>query len=289
MIYAIAGVSGNTGKVAAEALLAAGKKVRVIVRDAAKGQSWKDRGAEVAVADLTDVPALTKALTGVAGAYLLCPPNMAAEDFAAHQKTVITALAEAVAHSGVPHVVLLSSVGAQHPSGTGPISAMHHAEKAIGAVGTTSLTSLRAAYFMENLGGSLGMLDKGILGTFVPAGVKLPMVATKDIGLQAAKWLVEGPRSRLHIVELSSATHDMNDVAAALTTILGKPIAVGEAPIAAMVSTLMGYGFKQKLAEMYAEMTAAFSNGTVVFEGTHTTAHGSTTLDTVLRQLLGAK
>ena len=52
MDYVIAGVSGNTGSVAAAALLDAGAKVRVVVRDAAKGAPWKARGAEVAVADL---------------------------------------------------------------------------------------------------------------------------------------------------------------------------------------------------------------------------------------------
>jgi len=33
--------------------------------------------------------------------------------------------------SGIPHVVLLSSVGAQHAQGTGPIRSLHHAESVI--------------------------------------------------------------------------------------------------------------------------------------------------------------
>src|SRR5437016_5265158 len=72
-MYVVAGVSGNTGKVVAETLLSQKKPVRVIVRDAAKGAAWKARGAEVAVAELDDVPALTKALAGAEGAYLLLP------------------------------------------------------------------------------------------------------------------------------------------------------------------------------------------------------------------------
>src|SRR5579863_8408986 len=79
-MFAVAGVSGHTGKVVAETLLAQKKPVRVIVRDAAKGEEWKRRGAEVAVADLEDAEALTRALRGADSAYLLLPPMMGSTD-----------------------------------------------------------------------------------------------------------------------------------------------------------------------------------------------------------------
>lgn len=37
-MFVISGVSGNTGSIVADALLEQGKKVRVIVRDAKKGE-----------------------------------------------------------------------------------------------------------------------------------------------------------------------------------------------------------------------------------------------------------
>src|SRR5580704_14590954 len=75
-MFAVAGVSGHTGRVVAETLLGQNKPVRVIVRDAAKGEDWKKRGAEVGLADLDDADALTQALRGASGAYLLLPPMM---------------------------------------------------------------------------------------------------------------------------------------------------------------------------------------------------------------------
>ena len=84
MTYVVAGVSGNTGRVAAQVLLDAGERVRVVVRDAAKGEAWRAKGAEVAVADLGDASALAAALSGAKGAYLLLPPNMASGDFRAY-------------------------------------------------------------------------------------------------------------------------------------------------------------------------------------------------------------
>ena len=238
MDYVIAGVSGNTGSVAANALLDAGAKVRVVVRDAAKGAPWRARGAEVAVADLGDANALTEALRGAKGAYLLVPPNMAAPDFRAYQRATGEAIVEAVRRSAVPHVVLLSSVGAQHPSGTGPIAGLHPVEKGLAALPNTASTFVRAAYFMENLGGSLGMLAQGVLPTFAPADVAFPMIATQDIGRTAAQLLREGA-SKTTVVELSAAKkYSMDDAAATLSTLTGRPVKAQTFPLDAMVPTL---------------------------------------------------
>ena len=53
-MFVVTGVSGNTGSVVADRLLAAGAKVRVVVRSAEKGEPWKARGAEVPEHVLTD-------------------------------------------------------------------------------------------------------------------------------------------------------------------------------------------------------------------------------------------
>ncbi|MGB5042380.1 MAG: NmrA family NAD(P)-binding protein, partial [Nitrospira sp.] len=74
-MFVVLGATGHTGAVVAETLLARKQSVRVVVRSADKGAAWKSQGAEVAVASLDDVPALTKALQGALGVYLLVPPN----------------------------------------------------------------------------------------------------------------------------------------------------------------------------------------------------------------------
>lgn len=285
MTFAIAGVSGNTGKVAAETLLAQGKKVRVIVRDAAKGEAWKTKGAEVAVADLADSAALTKAFAGISGAYVLVPPNMAAADFGAYQDGITESLRAAIAAANVPHVVLLSSVGAQLPSGTGPIAGLHRTENTLKTVSGTHFSFLRAGYFIENLGGSLSMLGEGLLPSFVPATLGIEMIATFDIGKLAAQLLVEGATSN-QIIELGGPAKTMNDAAAALSTLTGKTISVHVAPLEAMVPTLTGFGFPESMAKLYAEMTGAMIDGTLAFEGTHRRLHGTTTIAEVLAPML---
>ena len=285
-MFAIAGVTGNTGKVAAHSLLAQGKKVRVIVRDAAKGKEFADKGAEVAVADLGDVNALAKALEGVTGAYLLVPPAQVAE-FRAYQDKTGQAIVEAVTRAKVPHVVLLSSIGADLPSGTGPIAALHAVEKSLANIAGTKATFLRAGYFMENLGGSLGALEHNIVPSFFPAALNLPFVATKDIGETAAKLLIEGPFAG--VVELSSKTANTNDVAAALSRITNKTVSVQEAPLDAMVPTLKSFGMSEEFAGMYYDMTKSIIEGKIAWRSGNRHISANTEVETVLRGLLAPR
>src|SRR4051794_40082027 len=80
-MFVITGATGHSGSVAAEALLDAGKAVRVVVRDSAKAARLAARGAEVFVADLGDPAALARAVRGAEGVFLLSPPDLTARDF----------------------------------------------------------------------------------------------------------------------------------------------------------------------------------------------------------------
>lgn len=291
MLYAIAGVSGNTGKAAAEALLAAGEKVRVIVRDAAKGEAWKARGAEVAVADLGDATSLAAALRGVDGAYLLLPPRVA-PGFRAYQAATGAAVVAAVEQARPKHVVFLSSIGAQHTTGTGPIAGLYPVEQGLRAVNgrhaEVHVTFLRAGYFMENIAGSFGGLAHGVLPGFSPVDLPIDMIATVDIGRTAAGLLREGGQG-VQVVQLGGPARTAADAAAALTTLLGKPIQAVAAPVEAVVPTLTGYGMPQDLAELYQEMITGFNGGHVAWEAGHRRLQGTTELKTVLQGLLAAQ
>jgi uncharacterized protein YbjT (DUF2867 family) len=268
-MYAIAGVTGHTGSVAADALLAQGKQVRVIVRDAARGAAWAARGAEVAVASLDDVPALTAALTGVAGAFVLLPPqaSIASPTPLDTNRKLAAAIAAAVRAARLPHAVLLSSVGAQHEAGTGPIQALHRAEHELTATGA-AVTAVRAASFQENWGAALGALGQGVLPTFIPAGFRYPQVATRDIGRTAAAALVEGGKPGLQVVELSGPRdYTAHDVAAALAALTGKPVAAQDAPLDAVVPTFTGFGISRAVAELYREMYAGIASGHIGWQG----------------------
>jgi uncharacterized protein YbjT (DUF2867 family) len=289
-MYVIAGVSGNTGSVVANALLEQGKKVRVLVRDAKKGEPWKARGAEVAVASIEDEAALTKALENATGVYLLSPPDNAAKDFVAERHAVLERVARAVTKSKVPHVVLLSSIGAQHADGTGPIRTLHDAEQQL-AKTPAKTTFIRAAYFQENWGAVLGAAAHGKLPTFLPPDLTVPMVATKDIGLAAAKALLEPPAAKSEIIELAGPRdYTSREIAAILTKIVGKPVEVDPAPLAAVVPAFESFGISNDVAGLYAEMYAGLASGLVAPEGKGARfVRGSVDAETTFRALLAGK
>jgi uncharacterized protein YbjT (DUF2867 family) len=285
-MYVVAGVSGNTGKVVADTLLQQKQPVRVLVRDADKGAPWKARGADVHVAGLDDVAALTAALKGAKGAYLLLPPQMSSVDSRNDNARRTDGYVKAIHASGTPHVVFLSSIAAQHPRGTGPIGSVHDAEVAL-PTSSATLTFIRAAYFQENLAGSLYDLANGGFPTFLTADRPIAMVATRDIGTIAAKALLEGP-SRQSVIELSGPRdYSPNDIAAVLSRITGKEIKVAFGPEEAIIPALTGAGLNAHWAGLYKEMIVALNAGHVAFEGGAARAvRGTTEVETVLRSLV---
>jgi uncharacterized protein YbjT (DUF2867 family) len=284
-MYVIAGVSGHTGSVVANTLLAAKQQVRVIVREAAKGEPWRAKGAEVAVADIGDQAALTRALTGATGAYLLLPPpGWTQTNIAADRKAKTAALLGAVRAARPGHVVLLSSIAAELPEGTGPIQSLHVVEEGLRG-GDVPVTFLRPASFMENWDAMLsGAIASGALYHGLAEGRKVPHVSTEDIGKTAAQLLLEGPRGQ-RVVELTGpADLSLQDVTATLAKVTGKPVNGISVPPAAMVQALIGQSASAELAESYGEMVSAINGGLVKFHGTP--LRGTVTIEQHLRRVL---
>jgi uncharacterized protein YbjT (DUF2867 family) len=288
-MYVVAGVSGNTGKVVADTLLASKQAVRVIVRSADKGAPWRERGAEVAVAELDDVAALGRALAGAKGAYLLLPPQYASTDTRSDNARRTAGFVKAVDASSIPSVVFLSSVGAQHEGGTGPITSLHDAEVALRR-SRASVTFVRAAYFMENWGGSLHGLAQGKLPTFLRADRTIPMVAAADIGRTAATALLEATGKGHSVLELfGPRDYSPRDVAEALGRVVGKTIVTEQGPEEAMVPALTAAGLNAHWAGLFQELTHGCNVGHVAFEGgAARPLRGKVEIDVVLRSLVGA-
>lgn len=284
-MFVVLGATGHTGSVVAETLLARKQPVRVVVRAVEKGARWKAKGADVAVASLEDVPAMTKALTGATGVYLLVPPNYGATAWLAEQRKRMDQAAEAVKASGVSHVVFLSSVGGHIAEGTGPIRAARYGEQALGAV-SKNLTVLRPCYFMDNWAPGIGMAKgQGLLPTFIAPTAKVPMISTRDIGRAGAERLIAGGKGK-QVVELAGPEeYSPKEVAAALGQILGKPVSTQHAPLSAVVPTFTSFGFSTEAATLFEEMYAAFAKGTIGYEHSEKLVRGTVTLAEALRAM----
>ena len=282
-MFVVFGASGNTGSVVASTLLEHGKKVRVVARDASKVSALAKKGAEVFSGDVLDAASVAKALEGAdEGAYFLVPPDAKSNDFLARGKKIADGYAAGLAKANVKHAVLLSSVGAQLPSGTGPIVTAHNAEETLKKT-KAAFTFLRAAYFMENvLNYAHPIKADGVLPVFGGGeSYPFPMVATRDIGRVAAESLL-APAAQTRVVELSGPQeYSLVDAANEASKIVGKPVKATALPIDALVPALVQLGFSENVAKLYREMTEAFGSGKVGFEGTP--VRGKVTLGEVLR------
>jgi uncharacterized protein YbjT (DUF2867 family) len=285
-MFVVLGATGNTGSAVVETLLSKNQPVRVIVRSADKGVGWKAKGADVAVASLDDVPALTKAFEGAKGLYLLVPPNYGAEAWLADQRQRMDRAADAVQKSGVDHVVLLSSVGGHLHGGTGPIRAASYGEYALGCH-AKRLTILRPCYFMDNWAPVIGAAKaQGVLPTFIAPPAKIPMISTKDIGRIGAERLMTGGDGK-QIVEMAGPEeYSPDQTASALSQILGKTVTAQHAPLSAVVPTFKSFGFSDEAARLFEEMYTALSKGAIGYEHPDKLVRGTVTLDDALRTMV---
>ncbi|MBX9657353.1 MAG: NAD(P)H-binding protein [Nitrospiraceae bacterium] len=285
-MFVVLGATGHTGSAVVETLLARKQPVRVVVRSTDKGAAWKAKGADVAVASLEDASAMTKALTGANGVYLLVPPNYGATAWLSEQRQRMDQAAQAVKASGIPHVVFLSSIGGHLAAGTGPIRAARYGEQALGAV-AKNLTILRPCYFMENWAPGIGMAKgQGLLPTFIAPTARVPMISTKDIGRTGAEQLIASGRGQL-VVELAGPEeYSPDEAATALGLILGKPVSTQHAPLSAVVPTFTSFGFSTEAATLFEEMYASFAKGTIRYERPEQLIRGTVTLTDALRGMV---
>jgi uncharacterized protein YbjT (DUF2867 family) len=284
-MYLVAGVSGHTGSATVETLLGRHQPVRVLVRDAAKAVPYARRGAQVAVGDLGDAPGLASALAGITGAFLLVPPPPPGTTGVIERgQRLVASMKRAIERSGVPHVVFLSSMGAELER-SGAIRVLHDAERKLGEL-PTPITFIRAGFFIENWAASLPpVLQSGGLPTFLDPGRKLPMVATADIGATAARALTEPP-ARHRIVDLAGpADCSAADVAAALGNLLGKPVHLQPGPLGGVVPALAAAGCSRELAELFREMYEGINTGRIRMGG-GTLVRGTTSLEQGLASIL---
>ncbi|WP_158502211.1 NmrA family NAD(P)-binding protein [Vitiosangium sp. GDMCC 1.1324] len=289
-MYVVTGASGHTGSVVARTLLERGERVRVLLRDEAKAEPWRRWGAEVVLADLRDVASLSLSMVGAQGAYLMVPPPVPSSVGVLEACwTVVDAMRRAVDESGLPHFVLLSSVGAQHSNGTGLVKTLNLAERELGSLGRP-MTIVRSAYFMENWGAGLSsVVSSGLLPSFLgPSDREVHMVATRDVGETAAGMLREPTLGR-RLVELTGPEdYSPSDVAATLRRLLGRPVSVEEHMPAAQIPMLMDMGFSEELANLLAELNDATNRGRLTFEQSGLVVRGWTTLEEVLAGMLRA-
>jgi uncharacterized protein YbjT (DUF2867 family) len=263
-MYVVTGATGNTGNVVAKALLSRGEKVRVIGRTAERLKALAAEGAEPFAADLTDAAGVTKAFAGAKAVYVMLPPNPANFDYRSFQNRVTDAIVAALRSTGVTHAVTLSSIGADKPDKTGPVEGVHYLEQQLNCIDALNVLHLRAGYFMENTLAQIGIIQKmGMAVGPLRPDLKLPMVATRDIGEAAADVLLSLDFRQKQTRELLGQRDiSMNEVAQSIGSVIGKPgLRYIQAPDEQLRPALVQLGMSSNVAGLILEMSAALNSG----------------------------
>jgi uncharacterized protein YbjT (DUF2867 family) len=284
-MFAVTGITGQVGGAAARTLLDTGLSVRAVMRDAAKAAVWKARGCEIALADMKDAGALTAALSGVDGVFVMIPPIFDPTPGFPEARGIIAAVMTAIEAAKPSKVVCLSTIGAQ---ATQPnlLNQLGLLEQALGAL-PSPVCFLRAAWFMENAAWDVAPArDVGVVPSFLqPLDKPVPMVATADIGHLAAALLQETWTGR-RIVELEGPRRiTPNQIAATFAEIFGRPIRMEAVSRDAWEGLFASQGMKNPTPR--ARMLDGFNEGWIEFEnGEQSSRKGHTELKTVLKQLV---
>jgi uncharacterized protein YbjT (DUF2867 family) len=214
----VLGSTGRTGGAVATQIEADHHDVVVVraARDQATVDQWRDQGLAAARLDLDDARTFPAALDGIDRLFAMTSYTVAMT----HQTKMIT---DAAADAGVGHLVHLGIFG--DGRSTEPHFAWHElVERYIEGSGI-AWTHLHPHMFMENLLTTFPLRDWRFTW---PAGDKpCGLIAGEDLAAVAAKVLAEGPDA--HAGQgywLSTDVLDGKGIADALTSALGRPIAV---------------------------------------------------------------
>ncbi len=256
MSYIVVGATGHTSKIVAEKLLAAGKNVTVMGRNAETLKPFTDKGAKPSIGSLEDRAYLEEAFKGKNAAYVLLPPNFGVKNFREYQKTIGVNLADAIKAGNVKYVVFLSSTGAHLGSGAGVVDGLGDFEKMLAQIPDLNVKILRPGFFYYNFFGQIPTLKAaGILGSNYDGNVVIPFADVSDIGNIAAEEMLNLNFTGQTVRYIAS--EEMTSQQA--TTILGKAIGKPDLqwvrfPDDQMKAGLLQAGLNESLVDGYVEL-----------------------------------
>lgn len=276
----IMGASGNTGNPLARHLLESGNEIRVLGRSPAKLESLGQAGADVLPGDATDADYLARAFDGADAVYTMLPDDFGSTEHRAWQDRIGEAVVRAIRSSGVGHVVLVSSLGAEKAEGTGLVEAMHAQEARLHALTGVNVLILRNGWYFENFPGTLGLIKaQGINGGAIEADLPIPMIAARDISETAASALQKRDFTGIQVRELLG---ERDLTFAEATTIIGDRIGLPKLqyvqfPYDAYAASLVEAGFSQDVADLFAGMARGFNEGSIKSHETRDAANTTAT------------
>jgi uncharacterized protein YbjT (DUF2867 family) len=237
-LFLVTGATGTQGGATARALLAAGRRVRILTRNPASpaAVALAQRGAEIAPGDLGLPDTLAPAMRGVYGVFSIQRPDGDGTD---SERRHGQALINAARAAGVTHFVHTSVCQVdEHTSfprwEEGYWSQKYwrdkwEVEQAVRAAGFPHWTILRPTFFMENFARPKGpmlypQLRQGIILSPVLPNSLVQLIAGDDMGAFACAAFLHPARFDRRTIGIVSDAMTIGEMAAVMSRGLGKHV-----------------------------------------------------------------
>jgi uncharacterized protein YbjT (DUF2867 family) len=283
-MFAVTGITGQVGAVVGARLLERELPVRAVMRNVEKAASWRERGAEIAMAEMTDAAALAAGFAEAEAVFLLIPPIFDPAPGFPQVRLVLEALKMALVKAAPEKIVCLSTIGAQAKE-ENLLTQLGLVEQALSEL-PMPVAFLRAAWFMENSAWDIAPARDGVMPSFLqPLDKPVPMVAVRDVGTVAAEMLQEDWTGK-RIVELEGPYRVTPlQMAKAFSSVLGRPVHADTVERDAWEALFRSQGMQNPGPRM--RMLDGFNEGWIEFEGGEAASRkGETTFETAVWALV---
>jgi uncharacterized protein YbjT (DUF2867 family) len=218
-MIAVIGATGNTGRATVKELKALGENPLSIVRNVDKAREVLGADAKTAVAEITDKPALEKALKGCNSVFMVTGHN---PQVAEQQIGII----EAAKAAGVGYFVKVSGGKAVvKPDAESAVFRSHYAVEQHLMKSGLKWTILRPGLFMQNTFTVAPMIksDSKMVTPF-PKDIPLCFIDVRDTGALGARVVRDPGKHAGKIYNFSGAKTTYEEFAKVFSQVLGRPI-----------------------------------------------------------------
>lgn len=225
-MIAVIGATGNTGRAAVKELKALGENPLCIVRNPDKAKEVLGADAKTAVAEITDKPALEKALKGCDSVFMVTGhgPQVAEQQIGIIEAAKAAGVGYFVKVSGGKAVVKADAESAVFRS--------HYAVERHLMKSGLKWTILRPGLFMQNTFTVAPMIksDSKMVTPF-PKDIPLCFIDVRDTGALGARVMRDPGKHAGMIYNFSGAKTTYEEFAKVFSQVLGRPIAYVAATI----------------------------------------------------------
>jgi NAD(P)H dehydrogenase (quinone) len=259
-MYLVTGASGHLGQAVINHLLTTYKvpanKIIATTREPQKLAALAAKGVTIRDANFDDEAHLTKAFAGATRLLLISTSSM---EPGLRLKQHVNAV-KAAEKAGVGHVIYTSM---PNPTSSAVLFAPDHVgtEKALADSKIPGWTVLRNNWYFENLFYSLPQAFKSGTQYSAAAKGKTAYIGRDDLARAAAAVLSSDKGGKATYTLSGAKEFTVDEVASLASKATGKPLTVVHVPVEGLVQGIIGAGFPEGVARIFASFDVNIAQG----------------------------